>query len=632
MIIQPEFAQGYVRPNTNLALPSSYNYKEYVFPESNGLVQPRSPGNPSARIQKVSLAQTHVMEPSHPFFFLIAQRPALLEVAVVGEGPSPDVSVEGSIGGSFIGRLYLQGPPRLRNSLDLSQHSFDDRFTVTLPSSWLRPGLSLRIRADQDVRNYSADQLKVGYSPEINLFMVNMDILDFNQGKADVPIPDNFLGEFAAAMPASVTRLGTFPARMSLPWLAVHKDGQDAPVVLTTGDNTQGVHEGNINAAAMRFIEALVLATGDISYSYIYGNTQNFFPGGWGGGKAFVGADYGDVFLHEMGHGLSLPHWSINYGRPNHQVWDYNYPYGGETGGGGGRGESWNFYQNSHEYVSPLIKIPGHPGFGTERSDAMQRANHAKEVRVSGPGLWDGFGDFSALAMYRFMVGAPEIYTGTVPYRGGQAAFQFSQQGGYPDLKLDSQGRRILVRDNPATSPGPRERYDFYVPQVWDTPVYTIYGSYHPYYTNANILYEPMSYRGNLPAMVDPIDPETFARLKDSNSPYEGHFWGEKDLTLRLIYADGTVRHALYPFGGVDRNWSAGRSPWRRDILYFALNVPADRDLRRIELYHRPFAVRNPDDSFPGNIRNPNLGITSSNFMQGARLIAARDVSTRAAR
>jgi hypothetical protein len=567
------------------------------------------------------------MEPDWTFFFLIANRPALIEAVVTGSGTSPDVAVEGSLNGVPFDTIYLKGPATLPASVSSDEHRFDNRFTATLPAAWMQPGLSVTVRAGNAVKKFTETQLKLGAAPEINLLMLPFDILDFNEGKPDIPIPQDFLADFAAAMPASVTRLGMVPARMKLPIMVASSSSSELPVVLETSRDKKGVEDGNINAVALRYLGAFKKATGDYSYCFFYGNTENFFPGGWGGDKAFVGADFTDVFIHEMGHGLSLPHWGEGaYTRESPSEWEYRYPYGGISSDGGGRGETWNFYQNIHEFVSPICQEDGNRVNGQERSDAMQRNNPCIETRSSGSGPWDGFGDFSSIAMFRYMVGAEQPVSGTVSYRGSAAPFQLCKQDGFPSLRIDNNGKRSLERRNQPSQTQNWERYDFLVPQQWDTPVYTVYGSYHPQYSQANILYDPMSYIGNLPRVIDPTDPETFKTLATRSGPYEDYFWWEKDLSFKFTYADGSVRYALYPYEGVDRNWRAEASPWRGDLLYFVINIPADKKLSRIELYKRPFCVRNADMNDAGNVVNPNLGITAANFMDDATLVLGKDV------
>lgn len=629
---------GGVYDDDDSPLATAYDPHGYAFPEPADDVPCSGAANDTASIEHVFFAQTHALEPDWPFFFLVANRPALLEVLVSGTGTAPEVSIAGFIDGEPLGTLCLAGPAELGAAPPSQQHQRDDRHTLTLPSSWLQPGLSLSLRAGAATRSFSAEELGVAHAPELNLIMVAMDVLNYNDGKPDVPVPEDFLPNFASAVPASVTRLGMFPARMTLPKLVVSPTTEPpgAPVVLDRRPCGSGeaegpdcvarddVPDGNINAAALRLIDALRQATGDYAFAYYYGNTENFFPGGWGGDKAFVGADFNGVFLHEMGHALSLPHWgqgSFQNEAPGEG--DYRYPYGGIGNDGGGRGDRWNYYQNLDEFVSPTCELEDNAVFGQERSDAMQRNAWCQELRDAGEGPWDGFGDFSGVAMFRYMTGA-EAKGGTVPYRGGDAPYHLSKQAGWPTLAFDDDGNRVLVRSHPPFEQQRSERFDFLVPQAWNVPVYTVYGSYHPQYAEANLIYEPMEYVGNLPAYLDPTDPETFEALEaGSGGPYEDYFWWEKDLTFKFTYADGTVRHALYAHDGVSRDWQVASHPWRWDLLYFAITVPADAELVRVELYERPFCVRGAGNDDAGNIASDSLGITAGNFMSGAELIAS---------
>jgi hypothetical protein len=624
-------------------LAESYNCETYHFPEPKDEVSCSGAGNSSARIEHVQFAQTHLFSPDWPLFFLIAGRPALLSVAVVGTGGAPEVSVEGFLDGKSIGVLCLAGPKDLSTTVDIDHPSRDDRFTVTLPKSWLQPGLSLSIAAGKDARSYDQETLKVGHAPELNLVVVPFDILNYNDGKEDIEVPSTLLGDFAGAIPATVSRLAHFPGRISLPEMIVtREDAVTLPVRITkrkcgegespgpTCEN-HGIADGNLNAVALRFTYALQKATGEFAYSAYYGNTENFNPGGWGGGKAFVAADYGGVFIHEFGHTLSLPHWGSAYNITNPEEHQYNYPYGGiDLSDGGGRGDTWNYYQNVDELVSPLCLIPDHELFGSERSDAMQRNHYCTEMRATGQGPWDGFGDFSALAMFRMLTGG-EAQAGTVPYKqaGGEVGYQVQKHGGWPNLTRASTGERKLVRSpHQPQEKQAAEKYDFLYPKAWDVPVYTVFGTYHPegLANNLNIIYEPITYSGTLPAIIDPTFGPTFAKLLVADEEYEGYFWGEKDLTFKFIYADGSELHALYPYDGVSRQWEMAAHPWRWDLLYFAINIPADKQLDRIELYERPFCVRHADINDEGNIANPNLNITADNYMDGATLVAFRDL------
>jgi hypothetical protein len=590
----------------------------------------------SAVLEHVAFAQTHSLEPGWPFFFLVANRPALLEVAVSGSGPAPEVRAEAFVAGQSLGSVCLAGPKTLPASVAWSQHDAADRFRGSLPRAWLRPGLSVTVSAGSAGQTFSSEQLAVGAGPELNLIMLPVDVLNYNAGQSDIDVPDGWLEDFAGAVPAARVRLGHFPGRVALTPFVVSGDavGGLPPTRLERRPCADGEPAGpdcvtsdipamNISAAALRVVGAIHRATGDFAYAHYYGNTEHFNPGGWGGGKDFVGADFDDIFIHEMGHALSLPHWGQGaYQNATPSAGEFRYPYGGNGADGGGRGEMWNYYQNTADYASPLCQDPKNKWLGQERSDAMQRNCACIEWRGGHRGRWDGYGDFSALAAFRFLAGAEER-AGMVPYRGAESPFHLSRQGGYPNLVIDAQGERRLVRDHQPDQPSDEERYDFLVPQAWDAPVATIYGSFHADFPDANVLYTPIEYRGTLPRVVDPTDPSTFDTLLDPAGPYDGYFWWPRDLSVKVTYADGHELVALLANQATERSPALGSGPWRSDLVYFAVNVPREQPIRRVDLYQRPFVVRGANATDAGNIRNPALGITAATFMDDAKLVTS---------
>lgn len=617
-------------------LPPSYQAREYALPERKDGVACSGAGRESAAIEHVAFAQTHVLEPDWPLFFLVADRPALLEIAVTGSGAAPEVRAEAFRDGKSLGSLCLAGPASLPASVEWEKHDATDRYRATLPAAWLQKGSSVTVSAGKSTKTFSAEQLGIGAAPELNLIMLPIDVLNYNEGKPDIAVPEAWLEDFAGAVPAARVRLGQFPGRVKLSPLIVSDDG-DAGVPPTRlerrpceGNEAPGascvdstIPGMNISGAVLRIVEAIHRATGDLAYSHYYGNTEHFNPGGWGGGKDFVGADFDDIFIHEMGHALSLPHWGEGaYQNESPSEDEFRYPYGGTTMDGGGRGETWNYYQNSAEYASPRCEDPSREGFGQERSDAMQRNHPCIEWRGGKRGRWDGFGDFSALAAFRFLSGADER-AGSVPYRGGMSPFHLTGQSGYPNLVIDEQGVRSLVRREQPTEQRDEERYAFLLPQAWDAPVATIYGTYHPSVEEANLLYAPIEYRGTLPQVIDPTDPETFAKLLDTDGPYDDYFYWAKDLSVKVTYQDGEELVAILVSANAPRDAKLGSGPWRSDLTYFAVNVPREQPIQKVELFRRPFLVRGAGSTEPGNIRNPSLGITSATFMDDAELVTS---------
>ena len=208
----------------------------------------------------------------------------------------------------------------------------------------------------------------------------------------------------------------------------------------------------------------------------------------------------------------------------------------------------------------------------------------------------------------------------------GEMEYHLPVQGGFPVMEWGVDNPEYL-RADPRLDTQNWEEFDFLMPQERDVPVYTIYGSYHPEYEDSNILYKPLYYVGDLPRVLDPTDPATFARLAQGmDGPYKDYFWWAKDLTFKVTYQDGSVLHVLNPYDGPPREWEEGFGPWRWDLTYFGINVPAEQPIRRIEVYERPFLVRYSDWIDEGNIANPDFGITAENFMDEATLIMEIDL------
>lgn len=616
--------EGSIVDNTNAALPAAYNFQEYVYAEPNDQGTCSGATNNTAEIVEVFLAQTHRHAIGHPFFFTIGHRPALLQLAVTGSGTAPDVQVEGIMNGESLGILCLKGPSTLSANIDLNVANFEDYFSVTLPKNWIKNGLTLSLTAGGATRALSTEDLKVGPYTEMNLVMVNMDVIDYNDEPHFAPIFANFLEEMASAIPASVVRFGIFPETMPFPEIIVSNNTEQLVRLGNTNEiEASGImDDGNINAVASTFLEGLHRSTGDFLSTVYFGNTLNLAPGGWGGGKGFVSPDFTDIFIHELGHALSLPHWEEAYNISDLNDDSYLYPYGGDANDAGSRGHAWNFIQDTYEFEDPICRDAASGKIGVERSDCMQRENPCLAKRTEGVAPWDGFGDFSAIAIHRYLMGASAKKVGQVNYRGAPVNYQLSYQDGFPIVSLEN-GQRVYKRDplqNQMTYPEMVNRLPGQ--EQIEQDVYLVYGSTHPSQSLANILYKPIKFKGTLPAIIDPTDSETFTMLQNLDGDTFVELFGQaRDITLKLTYKDGSVMHALNPFQSFPRTYEEEDfGTFRNDVSHFSLVVPGDKVLCRVELFHRPFLIGFSEDDLAGNINFPSNTITAENFMDEAVL------------
>ncbi len=619
---------GTVVPSTDPALPASYNFQEYVFPEPDDQGSCDGRSNASAQIEGIFFAQTHRHSIDHPFYFLIGFRPALFQVAVTGSGASPDVQVEGFMEGVSQGMLCLSGPDNLPGSIDLSVPDFTNYFSVTLPKAWVKPGLTLQLTAGNETRDLSEEALKVGPFTELNMVLFDMDVMDYNTEPHRTPMIENLIQETASAIPASIIRFGTFPEVLRFPEVSASNGTNEIVRLRARNENgLRGItNEGAINANSASFMGNMHLSMGDYLITLYHGNTLNLDPGGWGGGKSFVTPDFDDVYIHELGHALSLPHWGDAYQRPISNEFQYLYPYGGENGNGGGRGEAWNFIQDIYEFIDPTCQFDERGQAGIETSDAMQRNNHCLEDRTESQGPWDGFGDFSALAMHRYMMGAENARSGSVNYRGGGVDFQLSRQEGFPTATVEGD-TRVYSRDplQPAQL-GYREFVKVPGEEKLNEDVYLIYGSAHATQTQANIVYKPIKYKGTLLPVLDPTDPTRIEEMKTLDV-YRDLLGSTRDITLKVTYADGSTLHAINPYHSYERdNPSNDFGVFRFDLCHWALVVPADKELMKVELFNRPLVVRSPDNDTEGNIRFTGDNTTAENYMDDAIFQAKYEV------
>jgi hypothetical protein len=623
----------------------SVGFQTFRIPDRDDGVFCSGATNPTAQISRIYFAQTHLLEPTHPFFVLTANRPVLLKADVIGSGTAPEVKVTATVGGTTIGSLCLAGPSPLPASVDPAVQSRLDSFTVTLPAAWIRPGLALSVQAGGATRTFSASTLKIG--PEPVLTLLAPDVFLFGDTAA-TPKPMAWQQQYLATLMVSALDVSSFVALTSanLP-ISPRSDGRDGfgnamaqTAVMatrkpscTTEEQAAGtctLYGGYAVLNAVRgVLGAFRAANGMDTFTQIYGTLSNnqHVGGGLAGGGVGSGDDYGLTFNHEMGHSADMPHWGDSWYGRNDASATQRHPYAGEYGTlpnnptGGGFGDSWAYNLFVDRFMPPICA-----GTGKERQEPMQRSGSS----CQGSNLvYDYFSDYSALSNFRFMVGAPAVYSGTIPYprdplgNAAGAPFSYPTKSGLGVIvlpnwkkplikKWDSALSDYVPQDSPAVDANlMKHRY----PQQYNKRVATFWGAFSTTTPAVNMIGTPHRYIGYLKKTWNPSDPADFSDIKSWVSG--DAFWWGADLVLRVNYTDGSQRQAVMKYAprGTDPLNGGSFATW-------AVNFPDDKTVASVTLYHRPMEVRYPGTNTPYNINRTGDTTTAANYLDTATIVA----------
>lgn len=619
-------------------------FRTIRLPDRSDGVACSGAANATAQIARVYVIQTHLLEPTHPFFVLAANRPALLKVDVTGSGASPQVRVVASNGATTVGSLCLAGPAALPASVDPNAPSRSNSFTVTLPAGWLQPGLALNVTAGGATRLLDAATLKLGAEPVLSLLAP--DLLLFGDTTPTAK-PANWEQQYLSTLSISAIHYTPLKAietsRFPIP---PRSDGRTAFGVATPQPAMIATTKPSCTAAQQSagtctlfsgygFIQggryavaALMDANGMERFAQVYGtlSQNNHAGGGLAGGGVGAGDDYDLTFNHEQGHSDDMPHWGGDwYGRvPAGDT--QRHPYAGEYGTlpnnptGGGFGNTWAYDYASDSFIAPICASTG-----KERQEPMQRSGGAC---LPAGQTYDWFSDYSALFMFRFFAGAAADYSGTVPYPrdplGNAAATPFAMpsksgmvvamqpNSATPLLKRwDTATNSYVVQASPALS---ANQLKHYYPQQYNKRVVTIWGSFSNTTPAATTIQPPLHYVGHIKKTWNPADPADFTDIKSWVSG--DAFWWGADLVLRVNYSDSSYRQAVLKVA------PRGTDPLNGDSYdTWSVNLPDDKTITSMVLYQRPMEVRNPGDNRPQNINYTGNTTTAANYMSTATVV-----------
>jgi Peptidase M66 len=586
---------------------------------------PTPPTTPAqAQISRLQLAQTHVLpadglswaQPNGKRIelHLTAGRGAL---ALVDAQPLDlaGAQLEGRVGGASLGTVALADNSALPPTEDGGERYSATARVAALPADWLQPGLELRLLATnasasawQAVSVGAQTSLAIRTLP-FYLFGTTEALASLNQ--ASLPSAQA-LDELYAKWPIAQLSVSAHPAaKVSWPQLIIApRNGGPAYVMNSFADRKDGfdpisaVHSATsaIRAAngeantANQYYGAMVQADANGVYASA--------GGGLGGGHVGAGdLAYAGVFVHEQGHAFGMPH----AGESN--AAGTGYPYLG----GSLNGSAWGFDQKRQRFMSTLVpttassyrNCAGGVFNGTPRQLDAQGRCIRQDPMQSGSGdqaagdAYTLFSDYNAAVVQKYLEGVASLNAqGQLTWDGGRVHESAASVTGY--RRWNSLAKSWVAVDPTVDADKGLYGVNAGYPVTRGVPVYTLVVTRsHAGTAGATQVYPPIGpYSGNLLRTFDPTSASDRAAMTPNTGPYPWYCHASGcDFTLRVSYANGAVRHVVVQggfrpwFKPSDAPKVSASDPLDSDSFRrFAINVPADAALTKVELLDTPQA------------------------------------------
>ncbi len=576
-----------------------------------GDTPPSAPSGPAPAaapltLTTVEFAQTHVLPGAglswklandSASLQLVGNRSALALIAIAQTDVKQPV-LEAWRNGTLIGSLALNAPSALPPTESNGRPYATDRWSATMPASWMVPGTSFRVSA----ANYAAS------ASQAPSFGTNADmtlrVLPFYLFGADdtntTPLsttkaPDAVTQqEILAKWPVSAlsaTNHSVGRVSWSNMVIAPRTDSagvaQPAYVVTAMSQQKEGYA---VMSSVLSLIQGLRSANGEGPTNNQYyapilpvdpvTNRPVFLGGGLGGGNAGVGdQNYTGIFIHEQGHAFGLPHAGDAYNGGS-------YPYAG----GSLAGSVWGYDPNHNQFLD--IRVPT-----TASSYANCASNHQTDSAgrcIKQDPMQGGAGDQSP--GYKFATFS-DFNTGKMQaWLQGKILVDSASPTGYSKWDANAHAR---VAYTPTTTDNGLYGINQNLPTQTNVSVYAIAITYSRSGTaGVSQVYPPLQFTGNLIRTFDPTSSADRAAIVPNTGTYAWYCHASGcDYSVRVTYADGSQ---------ITRILQGGFRPWfsptgtpaasttdptsGSSFKLWTINVPGDKAITKVELLDTPMA------------------------------------------
>lgn len=484
--------------------------------------------------------------------------------------------------------LRLQPPSALPATEDGGQRYAEDTYSARIPGHLIWDGVELRVSA----KNYArGNTLPLDVSAEYYEVLKILPIYLFGATDTNSGYP---LSTYGKPSDAAVQELND---RMPFDFqVSAHEAGKvvwEQLVQPPTGSSPARVlrnydDAGPILSITLNLMDGLRRANGQNQspvtyYSPVLGfkSDGSVRPAGGGlgwGGSATGNWSYGGVFIHELGHTFAMGHAGT-------MATDGTYPYAN----GSLLGSNWG-WDATRSLLMPTW-MPSSASSAATCSGAIRDELGRcikQDIMESGAGSqakgmrFAMFSDFSAAVMQERM----EYYS--VMPEGDEGEF----------VRFNGT-TRSWESFQATTSNYANDGIAQNLPLKINVPVYSLFFTLSATTPEANHLYAPIKYTGNLLGIVDPTKAEDLAAIEYNGKGVYRNFCRRTgcDYTLRMTYTDGSQRHQLVQGGFRTTNTPSGAvnpaalDPLRGDSFRrWVINVPGDKTLRKVELLSTPEA------------------------------------------